>query len=89
MPHIEYGNDEYFDLEIEKFKNTSSFLKYLKTIIDGKPVEDKYGQVINLRTTKEKLNFIRELNNNSMFQKFVSNKLSNNEREFLNLIMSV
>lgn len=90
MPHIDYGDDhELFDLEIETFKDMSNFIQYLDDIIDGKPKKDKYGNVIRLKSRRERIEFIQSLKNNPMFSAFVKHKLSDNERKLINMIMRI
>ena len=90
MPHVDYGKDhDLFDLEVETFKDMESFLQYLDDILDGKVKKDKYGDVINLKSRKDKLEFIQSLKENPVFQALVKHKLSSNERRLLNIIMKI
>lgn len=88
MPHIN-TNKITFDLEVEKFNSIEDFLNYLDDIFDGELEIDKYGNKIQLKNRRDKIEFIQGLKDNVMFQNFVNFKLSSSEKKLLDLIMRV
>ena len=80
MPYISYKADKTFDLELEKFSNTKDLLFYIKEILSGKELKDKYGNDIKLVTDKEKDDFINHLKSNKIFINVVDSKLSAEEK---------
>jgi len=68
MPHVEYGNDKIFDLELEKFsKNPKGLLDYLERILSGKKLTDKYGQTIELKSLSDQSMFMTNLKADPFF----------------------
>jgi hypothetical protein len=66
MPHIKIGKDQYFDLELEK---GSSSYKKIVLALSGKPVKDKHGNLLHLKTPEDREKFVDLVKANSIFQK--------------------
>ena len=67
MPYIDYGPNKVFDLELENFKTEADIFKLFDNILSGKPLMDKYGDLIQLKNRNEKVDFITALSHNDMF----------------------
>jgi hypothetical protein len=65
MPYVLVDtNDKRFDLEIEKFINTKDlegFVEKIKNLLKGHQDEDKYKNIAQLSSSKDKQNFIENL----------------------------
>ena len=79
MPYINTVGDEYFDLEIEKYKdNFQGFLTKVKSIVMGiQNVETTHNTTIELSTAQEVDNFIKQLKDNKMVMLYVWNEFIN------------
>lgn len=72
-PYIEISDNNYFDLELEKYKdNINDFLFHFKEIFSGKKVKDKYGDTAELKTKKEKINFLNKIMDDEIILLYIS-----------------
>lgn len=73
MPYIELvGSDVSFDLELERFvktKNRIGCINFIRSVLNGDPYKDKYGDILQLQDEKEKETFKKILLNNYQFNK--------------------
>ena len=79
MPHIRYGKDpeDIIDLGLELRKNPWKFVRFMISIFNGKPVRDKYGNVIHLQTASEKEKFAQEIKANNQYMWYIRKYLPN------------
>lgn len=74
MTYVEIPGDKFFDLEAEKFSQGNDFLglvNKVKDIVLGKEFKDKRGTLVKLQTQEEALNFVNELKQDLILQKFL------------------
>jgi len=62
IQYIESGEQLIFDLEFERYvRKPNDFLLFLQYILQGERYQDKYGDVIHLKSKKQKENFLKAL----------------------------
>ena len=88
MPYIDYSN-KVFDLELEKLKSVEAIIDYIIDILKGKKFKDKYNNVIEIKSLRDKQEFLNELKHNYIFNNIVKSKFSNNEKKLLSVIMDI
>jgi hypothetical protein len=76
MPYINTTGEEYFDLELEKYKDDfSGFLTKIKSIVMGiQYIEPTHNTKIELSTSDEVDKFINQLKENKMVMLYVWNE---------------
>ena len=77
MPYISLGNQDYYDFELEKYKeNFNDFLAKLKSIVMGikQPATDSnHNTSIHLKTSEEVDKFLDTIKNDKMLMLYVWN----------------
>lgn len=78
MPYINVSPENYYDLELEKYKdNFKDFVTKLKSIVMGikqLPTNSKHGTSIELRTSEEVNKFLEQLKDDKMVMLYVWNE---------------
>ncbi len=78
MPYINISPENYYDLELEKYKdNYKDFITKLKSIVMGikqLPTDSKHGTSIELRTSEEVDKFLKQLKQDKMVMLYVWNE---------------
>lgn len=87
MPYIDYGKNNIFDLEVEQFSSPRELIQIIKDILSGDEIEDKYGNVIWLKNSKDKQSFIIGLKDNFVLHNYIQNKMSDKEIQILNKLI--
>lgn len=81
MPYINVSPENYYDLELEKYKdNFKDFVTKLKSIVMGikqLPANSKHGTSIELRTSEEVDKFLEQLKDDKMVMLYVWNEFIN------------
>jgi hypothetical protein len=87
-PYISYGDDnnKIFDLQIEDIINKEGILNYLEALLLGKSFRDKHGNIIQLKTRDEKINCIKQLKSDVMFNSLINKFLSSTEKRLLDIL---
>jgi len=69
MPYVNFMG--VFDFELEKRQSVDKFLKYLKHILDGNEVTDKYNNKILVNDQQEKVYFLKSLMTEPVIKKWL------------------
>lgn len=88
MPYVRFHSNT-FDLEIERFESGEDVLLFLHDILDGVAVVDKYGETLQLRSTKDKIDFLNSLRENKLFYGMLISKFSKREMNIFELLFTL
>jgi len=75
MPYIEF-KDQAIDLEAERHL----IIPRLIHILLGHKVKDKYNSTFQLKTTKDIINFFKEIKSDPVIVKFLEKEISKNNK---------
>ena len=88
MPYIKTTNDkQLFDLEIELFKDGYSIVEFFEDIFSGRPVKDKYGNKIQLKTYSEKKELADQIKDTSYMYNQIVGKMNQSEKKMFDLLL--
>jgi len=88
MPYIKTDNDrKVFDLEIELFKDGYSIVEFFEDVFSGRPIKDKYGNKIQLKTYNEKKELADQIKNTSYMYNQIVSKMNSSEKRMFDLLL--
>jgi hypothetical protein len=87
MPYIKTEDKKVFDLEIELFKDGYSIIEFFEDIFAGRPVKDKYGNKIQLKTYNEKKELADQIKNTSYMYNQIVSKMNQSEKRMFDLLL--
>lgn len=89
MPYLKTPNGHLFDFELETFHNGEDIVEFVNDIFAGKTFEDKYGNILNLKSREDKKKFASDINGHPSNYNFIVSKMTDKEKKLFDRVLSI